>query len=169
MILYHWSNTVVEKPKLVAQNRTLDFGSGFYTTENKEQALSFADKVYRRNRKTGTPTVNIYEFDDSAAFTVCSLQRFNSPDEAWLDFVSAQRNASYTGERYELIYGPVANDDIFATFTLYAAGELTKDETLSRLKIKKLYNLLVLSSERALSYLTFTGTLNAEELLPWKE
>lgn len=35
MILYHGSNLVVSKPKLIQQNRFLDFGFGFYTTTNK--------------------------------------------------------------------------------------------------------------------------------------
>jgi hypothetical protein len=34
----------VEKPQLVPQNHFLDFGKGFYTTEDKTQALSFADE-----------------------------------------------------------------------------------------------------------------------------
>lgn len=32
MILYHGSNVTVDHPKLVPQNRYLDFGFGFYTT-----------------------------------------------------------------------------------------------------------------------------------------
>ena len=35
MILYHGSNLVVSEPKLIQQNRFLDFGFGFYTTTNK--------------------------------------------------------------------------------------------------------------------------------------
>lgn len=31
MILYHGSNVTVDHPKLVPQNRYLDFGFGFYT------------------------------------------------------------------------------------------------------------------------------------------
>jgi len=162
MVLYHGSNMIVKQPRLILQNRFLDFGKGFYTTENKVQAISFADKVYRR-RKEGKPIVSVYEFDDKAAFAVCNLLRFDFPDEDWLDFVSANRNGSSQGKEYELIYGAVANDDIFATFTLYAGGELTKEETISRLKVKKLYNQLVLASERALSYLRFTGTLDRKE------
>ena len=162
MILYHGSNMVVEQPKLIPQNRFLDFGKGFYTTENKLQAISFADKVYRR-RKEGMPTVSIYEFDDTAAFAACSLLRFDYANEAWLDFVSAQRGGAYNGKVYELIYGAVADDDIFATFTLYAGGQLTKEETMNRLKIKKLFNQLVFSSERALSYLKFVETLSGKE------
>jgi hypothetical protein len=149
---------VVEHPMLVPQNRFLDFGKGFYTTENISQDVSFADKVYLR-RKTGAPTVSIYEFNKSAAFSVCSYLRFNRPDEEWLDFVCANRNGTYSGIEHELVYGPVANDDIFTTLTLYAAGELTKTETLTRLKIKQLYNQLVFSSEQALSFLRFNGTL----------
>jgi len=162
MILYHGSNVVVDKPKLIVQNRALDFGVGFYTTENKTQAISFAEKVFRR-RKEGEPIVSVYEFDEVLAFAACKLLRFGAPDEAWLDFVSAHRNRTYQGDTYELIYGPVANDDIFLTFHLYASGELSKEETINRLKIKKLYNQLVFSSEQALANLKFIGTLNEKE------
>jgi hypothetical protein len=39
MILYHGSNVIVDKPKLIQQNRALDFGFGFYTTESRVQAI----------------------------------------------------------------------------------------------------------------------------------
>ena len=45
MLLYHGSNLTVSEPRLVEQNRFLDFGYGFYTTTNKAQAIAFADKV----------------------------------------------------------------------------------------------------------------------------
>lgn len=45
MILYHGSNLTVSEPKLVVQNRFLDFGYGFYTTTNRTQAIGFAGKV----------------------------------------------------------------------------------------------------------------------------
>ena len=90
MILYHGSNLVVSKPMLVAQNRFLDFGYGFYTTTNKEQAIGFAQKVTQR-RKEGLPTVNIYEIDEQKAFSECSLLRFDGPSGEWLDFVSDNR------------------------------------------------------------------------------
>ena len=159
MILYHGSNIVVKKPRLVSQYRALDFGTGFYTTENKAQAVSFAGRVFRR-RKDGEPIVSIYEFDEIAAFAACDFLRFDYADEAWLEFVSAHRNRTYKDKNYELIYGPVANDDVYVTFQLYAAGELSREETISRLKIKTLYNQMVFSSERALSFLKYIGTLD---------
>ena len=162
MILYHGSNVTVSEPRLVEQNRYLDFGYGFYTTTNKTQAIGFADKVSKR-RKSGERTVSIYEIDEVTAFAECSILRFESANEAWLDFVSENRSGNYSGEAYDFIYGPVANDDVYTTFTLYTAGVLTKEQTLEALKVKKLYNQLVITSEKALSYLKFIGTVPEEE------
>lgn len=162
MILYHGSNLTVSEPKLVVQNRFLDFGYGFYTTTNKVQAIGFADKVTKR-RKEGIPTVSIYEIDEEKAFAECSVLRFDAPDEAGLDFVSDNRASNYSGKSYDFIYGPVANDDVYTTFTLYTAGVLTKEQTIEALKIKKLYNQLVLTSEKALAFLKFVGTVTKEE------
>lgn len=163
MILYHGSNVVVSEPRLIQQNRFLDFGFGFYTTTNKIQAISFADKVTKR-RRSGEKAVSIYEINEEVAFAECSVLRFDSPDEAWLDFVSDNRSGNYEGDSYDFILGPVANDDVYRTFTLYTAGLLTKEQTLEQLKIKKLYNQLVLATEKALSYLHFIGTVPEEEL-----
>lgn len=162
MILYHDSNLVVSEPKLVVQNRFLDFGYGFYTTTNKIQAMGFADKVTKRRRE-GAPTVSIYEIDEVKAFEECSVLQFEVPNEEWLNFVSENRAGHYGGELYDFIYGPVANDDVYTTFTLYTAGVLTKEQTLEALKIKKLYNQLVLTSAKALSYLKFRGIVSREE------
>lgn len=162
MFLYYGSNLTVSEPRLVEQNRFLDFGYGFYTTTNKAQAIAFADKVTKR-RKEGVPTVSIYEIDEVKAFSECSVLRFDAPNEAWLDFVSENRDGRYNGEAYDFIYGPVANDDVYTTFTLYTAGVLTKEQTIEALKVKKLYNQLVLTSTKALSYLKFYGTVSEEE------
>ena len=125
MIVYHGSNVVVSEPRLVAQNRNLDFGFGFYTTTNKTQAIAFADKVFKRRRE-GDRVISIYEFDMQGAIAACSFLRFESPDEAWLDFVSENRAGIYRGKSYDLVYGPVANDDVYTTFTLYSFWSFDK-------------------------------------------
>lgn len=163
MVLYHGSNLTVETPRLVEQNRYLDFGFGFYTTTNKNQAIAFAEKVTRRRRQ-GKKTVSIYEFDMEKAFSECSVLRFDAPDEAWLEFVSENRAGEYSGKTYDFVFGPVADDDVYTTFTLYTAGVLTKEQTIEALKVKKLFDQLVLTSERALEYLTFVGTVSEGEL-----
>lgn len=156
MILYHGSNMVVDYPKLINQNRYLDFGFGFYTTTNRDQAVNFAGKVVNRS-KNGKATLNIYELDEELAFNECSLLRFDESDEAWLDFVAANRQGNYQGEQYDLIYGAVANDDVYRTITLYITGVLNKEQTLTALKIRKLFNQLVFTTDKALRYLHFEG------------
>ena len=163
MILYHGSNQIVKEPKLIPQNRFLDFGFGFYTTTNKAQAISFAQKVFNR-RKEGTKQVGVYEVDEERLFNECSVLKFDFTDEKWLDFVSENRSGNYSRDNYDVIYGPVANDDVYTTFTLYQSGVLTKEQTLDALKVKKLYNQMVFASEKALSYLKFIGTVPEEEL-----
>lgn len=49
MNVYHGSDVIVEKPQILQSNRLLDFGIGFYTTSNKEQAIRWAEKVSIRN------------------------------------------------------------------------------------------------------------------------
>lgn len=163
MIVYHGSNIVVDSPVLIKQNRFLDFGFGFYTTTNKAQAVAFADKVTRR-RRDGEKTVSVYSINESAAFSECSLLRFESANEEWLDFVSENRSGSYSGQQYDFVFGPVANDDVYTTFSLYTSGILSRQQTIEALKVKKLYDQLVLTTEKAISYLTFIGTVSREEL-----
>ncbi len=156
MILYHGSNVIADQPKLIRQNRYLDFGFGFYTTTNREQAVNFAQKVTDR-RKMGEATLNIYSVNEAVAFQECKVLQFDSPDEAWLDFVAANRQGTYQGEKYDLIYGAVANDDVYRTIALYMTGVLDKEQTLSSLKIRKLFNQLVFATEKSLQYLKFEG------------
>ncbi len=159
MIIYHGSNTVVEKPRLIEQNRFLDFGYGFYTTTNQAQAVSFAKKVVVR--RGGTPTVNVYEIDDPIVNNTLKIKRFNAPDEDWLDFVSAHRNGTYNKEQYDLIIGAVANDDVYRTLQVYATGLLTKEQALDALKIKQLFDQYVFATNESISLLRF---IRAEEV-----
>lgn len=159
MIIYHGSNTVVEKPRLIEQNRFLDFGYGFYTTTNQTQAVSFAKKVVVR--RGGTPTVNVYEIDDPIVNNTLKIKRFNAPDEEWLDFVSAHRNGTYNKEQSDLIIGAVANDDVYRTLQVYATGLLTKEQALDALKIKQLFDQYVFATNESISLLRF---IRAEEV-----
>ena len=125
-------------------------GKGGYNDQRKiEYHAPFLHTKIRNGSRRNTPE--------------CSILRFDEPGEAWLDFVSDNRSGKYEGEAYDFIFGPVANDDVYRTFTLYTAGVLTKEQTLEQLKIKKLYNQLVLTTEKALSYLRFAGTVPEEE------
>jgi len=152
MNLYHGSNAVIEAPNLKFSRKELDFGAGFYTTTNYEQAVQFTEKVVER--KGGDKIVNIYSFDTENLQKFKVLE-FKEPSREWLDFVSDNRNSIPLKKDYDIIIGPVANDDVFRTLLLYFNGELNTDETLNRLKIKRLFNQYTFKNENVLKSLNF--------------
>jgi hypothetical protein len=153
MRLYHGSNVEVKEPRILKPSHALDFGPGFYTTLNRDQAIDFAGKVALR--KGGAAVVNEYEIDEKTAFDLCDTLKFESPNEAWLDFVCSCRDGFNAAAGRDFVFGPVANDDVYRTLTLYREGEISKDETLARLKIKQLYNQLVFATAKALAFIRF--------------
>lgn len=64
-------------------------------------------------------------------------------------------HGTYNGEKYDLIIGAVANDDVYRTLQVYSAGLLTKEQALEMLKIKKLFNQYVFATQEALQFLKF--------------
>lgn len=50
-------------------------------------------------------------------------------------------------------------DTIYRTFIAYEEGILTKDETIARLKVKKLYNQMTFTTEDSLKELKYIGQL----------
>ncbi len=162
MIVYHGSDVIVEKPVLLKPNRTLDFGPGFYTTTNKEQAVSFARKVMLRN-DSRTKAVSMFEINIRQMEEELDVLKLNAPNEDWLDFVYTNRQGIYDGKQYDVVVGPVADDAIYRVFGLYEAGLLTRKETIKRLKIQKLYDQITFCTAEAMSYLRYLGQLNLEE------
>jgi len=155
MIVFHASNVEVKRPMLVESNRLLDFGPGFYTTTNREQAVRFARSVVAK--RGGTPVLNAYDFDETA-FDVSQVRRFDAPTSDWLDFVSANRSGTYVGPKYDLIFGPVANDNVYSTVMLYLRGFMSKEATISELRVHKLYDQLVFASPGSFRFLNFLGS-----------
>ena len=163
MILYHGSTIIVESPRLIVPNRTLDFGIGFYTTENRTQAAEFANIVMKR-RKLQSQFVSVYEFDISKANSELTILRFDEPNESWFDFVCENRKDVYSGNEYDIAIGAVANDKVYATIGLYESGILTKEQAIESFKINPLYDQIVLKTEAALSLLTYKEAFDPREV-----
>jgi len=160
MTLYHGSDQIIKAPELRSSTRTLDFGAGFYTTTNKEQAINFAVKVYTRSIREGnTPSgkfISVYEADYEKMQQELNILHFKSADEAWLNFVMANRRNTYNGKKYDVIYGPVANDTIYRTLIAFEDGVLSAEETITRLKIRQLFDQMTFVSGHSLSFLKYS-------------
>ena len=103
MILYHGSNQGVQEPHLLKIQRDLDFGKGFYTTSDFDQAVSWAYRT-ARIRGTGAPAVSCYEISDAGLNCLKTL-RFKTADQDWLDFISANRKGIAPQNDWDLIIG----------------------------------------------------------------
>ncbi|MCL2663035.1 MAG: DUF3990 domain-containing protein [Oscillospiraceae bacterium] len=155
MLVYHGSNVEVDKPRIITPNRTLDYGRGFYTTVNLQQAESFANNVVNRNDGRGKPTVSYYEIDYEKIKREFIVLEFSNPDDAWLDFVYANRAGKYIGKQYDVVTGPVANDSVYRVLRLFENGDIDRETAIKRLKTTKLFNQLTFCTEQAIKELRF--------------
>ena len=152
MILYHGSNVEVRAPKLLKIQRELDFGKGFYTTSSLEQASKWAERTAKR-LKTKQGIVSVYELDEQSLSTL-KILKFDKPDAEWLNFVAAHRKGEMISEDWDLIIGPVADDQTMPVIDLYMDGSYDEEEAIKRLLPQKLKDQYTFKTEAALQLLT---------------
>lgn len=153
MILYHGRNVAVEAPKLMPRVRALDFGQAFYLTSDREQATKWAKTSVLR-RGEGGAIVSVYKVDE-ARLSALRVLRFDGPTADWLRFVSRNRNERIDDSDYDVVCGPVANDNTMPVLNLYFKGAYTEDEALRRLLPQRLRDQFAFKTEDALACLSF--------------
>ena len=153
MKLYHGSLEIVMRPVIRQMNRTLDYGRGFYTTTSEKQA---EDWVKRRLKEAEATNgyVNVYEFNERKGLSLKNLM-FDAPTEEWVDFVMHNRTERGFTHDYDIVYGPVANDRVYAAFALYEGNLLNKQQLIAELKTYKLIDQYLFHTEKALQVITF--------------
>ena len=153
MKLYHGSLEIVKKPEIRKANRTLDYGNGFYTTTSFEQAEAWVKRRMDEAKQT-KGYVNVYDIPETFPSTLRQLV-FLSPTEEWVDFVMRNRTEKGFVHDYDIVYGPVANDRVYAAFALFEGGLLNKQDLIKELKAYKLVDQYLFHTEEALQTLTF--------------
>lgn len=157
MKLYHGSNQVVQNPQILASDRKLDFGAGFYLTSSLEQAERWADLTAER-RGTGVPTITVYEFNENNLDKL-KILKFEKANKKWLDFVVANRENTVVEQKWDIVIGPVANDRTMPVIRLFIAKVYTAAETLRRLLPQKLHDQYTFKTQKALQFLDFQGSI----------
>lgn len=152
MILYHGSNCEIEKIDLAKCKPYKDFGQSFYLTTILTQAREMSRKV--ADRFGGSPVVNVFEFEEHKTSDLY-VKEFNEPDREWAEFVMANRSRSqaHPADEFDLIIGPVANDDIATLFRTFELRIIMIDELVRGLQSRKLNNQYAFRTERAVSLL----------------
>ena len=173
MILFHGSNVEIEKINLDKCKPNKDFGCGFYTTPSREQALNMAKRTVRIYHE-GKLCITEFFFDDAIlddsgkahSSLALNIKRFNEPCNEWAKFVINNRNQKFTDFqnpdcnidcKYDIVIGPVANDDITALIDVYLLGILS-DEALTReLTFRDLSLQFSFHTEKSIKQLRRTG------------
>lgn len=153
MKVFHGSLVKVIRPEIKEPQHTLDYGKGFYTTTSYQQAESWVKRKMNES-KVDTGFVNVYELDENILKNYNALL-FDKPSEEWVDFVMRNRTEKDFQHNYDIVYGPVANDRVYAAFALYEGGVLDKQELIRELKTYKLVDQYLFHTEIALQSLTF--------------
>ena len=166
MKLFHGTNLSIDKIDLSKCRPHKDFGLGFYTTELEDQAIKMARRVARIYG--GKPIVNVYEFDEAVLQSdEYSVKIFDAhPNEEWAKFVMNNRSLSFDNYadlccnldgKYDIVYGPIANDDMAVLFRQYENQMISFEMLVSGMTYKKLTNQCSFHTEKACELLVKTG------------
>lgn len=156
MLIYHGSTEIVSRPEIRQPQRTLDYGYGFYATTSYLQAERWVRRKMLEH-KVNVGYINIYEFDSQFMQTYKSLS-FPNPSEEWVDFVMANRIQKGYIHDYDIVYGPVANDHVYAAFALYEGNIISKQALIAELRAYKFVDQYLFHTERSLQSITFVET-----------
>ena len=70
--------------------------------------------------------------------SVLNVKRFDALSEEWLEFIKENRSKGGLQHKYDVIIGPVADDNTMETVQLYIAGIFTASEAVNRLRYNKI-------------------------------
>lgn len=119
----------------------------------------------------GSQFVNIYEIDDdfllNAEFAIKNFGTEVSPE--WARFVMNNRNRRFTDFndelcnldcKYDIVAGPIANDDMALLFREFRNNVITQETLLKELAYRKVTNQVSFHTEKAVRMLRKVGTIH---------
>ncbi len=148
MTVYHGSTEIIKNPDVLHSYRPLDFGKGFYVTSNKEQAKVWAKRkgVILESKKS---IVNIFEMNENFSFLQC--KNFGEDLSEWIDFICHCRDGGRDYEKYDLIFGKVANDKVFRVVDMYHNGLWDKERAIKEIKAYPDYGQIAFITQKAIN------------------
>lgn len=160
--LYHGSYTSVQEPLVKLGRNKVDFGQGFYLTQLRGQAESWACTIAERKGRTAQPVLSVYSFDyDAARAAGYRVKVFEAYDIQWLDYVVDCRKGGCMQESYDIIEGGVANDNVIDTVEDYENGIISADQALGQLRYKEVNHQLCIRNQEVVDkFLTFERAEN---------
>lgn len=148
IFLYHGATAIVREPLTNVGRSDLDFGPGFYLTNDREQAVKWAQT--KAGRKKGLSAVlNIYSFDLDTFLADQTYHRlvFSSYDIQWLDFIAASRKGQQPWKNLDWIEGGIANDSVISTVDAYVDNSMPAEMAIGKLIKEDLKHQVCISNQ----------------------
>lgn len=151
--LFHGTNILFEDIKLDKSKDKRDFGQGFYTTTLEMQAKKWAENMFVRYGGDGIYVMK-FKFNDISEL---KIKEFKGLDNEWLAMIKNNRLNGGIQHDYDVVIGPVADDNTMRTVALYVDGIYDERMALEQLRFSKSNNQVSIHTEKALSHLEFLG------------
>ena len=160
-ILYHGAVMPVIDPLAHIGRADLDFGPGFYVTNDRNQAIKWANT--KAGRKRGlNPILNIYRFDQDKFLSEGNykMKIFPEYNVEWLDFIALSRKGQHPWKEFDWIEGGIANDSVISTVDAYIDGSMPAEMALGKLIKEELKHQVCISNQLIIDqYLTFQESI----------
>ena len=157
IIVYHGGTNKIEKPICKFGRKNLDFGQGFYVTNLREQAVTWANNMSRNRNKPAV--LNRYKLDRESILQNARCKIFCAYDKEWLEFIVGNRTGQDLAKDYDYVEGGVANDRVVDTVNLYIAGLMELNTALRELSKHQPNNqICILSQDLINKHLIYDGT-----------
>ena len=156
-ILYHGSKSTIDSPLAHVGRSDLDFGPGFYVTNDRQQAIDWANTVASR-KPHQRAILNVYHFDNDAflAESKYQLKQFPEYNIQWLDFIALSRKGQQPWKGLDWIEGGIANDSVISTVDAYIDGTMTAEVAMDRLIKEELRHQVCIANQEIIDrYLVF--------------
>lgn len=147
MKLFHGSNIILEKPKILQNGYYKDFGYGFYCTQFEKQAKRWA-LTKRKNQ-----IVNQYNYIENPDL---KIKIFSEMTEEWLQFIVDCRSGK--SHSYDIVEGAMADDTIWDYIEDYVSTRISKAAFWELARFKYPTHQIVFCTEKALDTLQFEGS-----------
>ena len=151
LAVFHGTTKKFDSIDLKKSRNRRDFGMGFYTTILEKQAKEWAYRLSLRDKSTEY-FVYYYTFEENDKL---AIKRFVGLDKEWLEFIKENRSKGGLQHSYDVVIGPVADDNTMETIQLYISDILTADEAVERLRYNNVNNQISFHTEKALENLKF--------------
>lgn len=153
--VYHGAAQDVKAPLVHVGRENLDFGKGFYVTDIRSQAKTWAE-IKSRYLLDGTGYINEYLFDFDNVVKSYRYKIFEKYDGEWLHFIVDSRDGLKVWKDYDVIEGGVANDRVIDTVEAFKAGQISEEKALQELSKHQPNNqICILKQEVVDKYLIF--------------